>query len=157
VKPADDKSLVYIKPISIKTNDVVLDEEGKYARDEEGRVLMDTRPLSERATIEQGRFQSIPTRLVLKSDITEASFLADYIAKEEAVQQERTERETRLAKAGVEVKELQELLVALGLRDTGGSNENSLGWYGRITLQFDCENITRLVSVLKSALVEVGA
>lgn len=156
IKPANDKSWVYVKSIGIKTNEVVLDAEGNYARDEEGRVIMDTRPLSERATIEQGKFQSIPTRLVLKTDITEASFLADYIAKEEAVQQERAERETRLEKAGVEVKELKELLVALGLRDTGGSNENSLSWYGRITLQFDCENITRLVSVLKSALVEVG-
>ena len=155
VKPSDDKSCVYVKSIMIKTNEVVLDEEGKYARDEEGRVIFDTRPLSERATIEHGRFQSIPTRLVLKSEVTEESFLADYLAHEAKKDKENADREAVYAKAGAEVEELKELFAAFGVYQTG--SWANLSYYGRVTLQLDGDNITRLVSALKSALTKVGA
>ena len=155
VNTGHDKSSVYVKSIMIKTNDVVLDAEGKTARDEEGRVIFDNRPLSERATIEHGRFKSMPTRLILKSEVTEASFLADYLAKEEVKDKEKADREAVYAKAEAEVAELGELFNALGIINTASTL--NISYYGRVSLQFDGDSITRLVSALKSALVEVGA
>ena len=153
---AHDKSYVHVKSVNVSSNDYLLKEDGQWLRDENGLSVKDERPLAERVSISYGRVQTMPTRLVLKSELTETSMVTDYISTETTKDQERAERETRLAKAEVEVNELQELLVALGITDTGGSGANALSWYGRITLQFDCENITRLVSALKSALVEVG-
>lgn len=153
---AHDKSYVHVKSVNVSSNDYLLKEDGEWLRDENGHVVKDERPLAERVTISYGRVQTMPTRLVLKSELTETSMVTDYISTETTKDQERAERDTRLAKAEVEVNELQELLVALGITDTGGSGASALSWYGRITLQFDCENLTRLVSALKSALVEVG-
>ena len=154
---AHDKSYVHVKSVNVSSNDYLLKEDGQWLRDENGLSVKDERPLAERVSISYGRVQTMPTRLVLKSELTETSMVTDYITTETSKDQERAERETRLAKAEVEVNELQELLVALGITDTGGSGASALSWYGRITLQFDCENLTRLVSALKSALVEVGA
>ena len=154
---AHDKSYVHVKSVNVSSNDYLLKEDGEWLRDENGHVVKDERPLAERVSISYGRVQTMPTRLVLKSELTETSMVTDYISTETTKDQERAERDTRLAKAEVEVNELQELLVALGITDTGGSGASALSWYGRITLQFDCENLTRLVSALKSALVEVGA
>jgi hypothetical protein len=156
VGTAHDKSYVHVKSVSVSCTDYLLKEDGQWLRDENGHVVKDERPLAERVSIEHGRVKTMPTRLVLKSELTEASMVTDYITTETTKDQERTEREVRLAKAEVEVNELQEVFVALGITDTGGSGANALSWYGRITLQFDFENITRLVSALKSALVEVG-
>ena len=149
-----DKSTVYVKSININTNEVVLDAEGKSTRDEEGRVVFDTRPLSERATIGQGRFQSMPTRLILKSDITEESFLADYLTKKEVRAKQEADREAVYAKAQAEAEELKELCDALGIINTASTTPVS--YYGRVSLQFDGDSITRLVSALKSALTEAG-
>ena len=153
---AHDKSYVHVKSVNVSSNDYLLKEDGQWLRDENGLSVKDERPLAERVSISYGRVQTMPTRLVLKSELTETSMVTDYITTETTKDQERAEREAQLAKAEVEVNELQEVLVALGITDTGGSGANALSWYGRITLQFDCENITRLVSALKSALVEVG-
>tara|TARA_R110000868_G_scaffold20517_1_gene86774 strand:+ start:457 stop:1113 length:657 start_codon:yes stop_codon:yes gene_type:complete len=147
-----DKSTVYVKSININTNEVVLDAEGKSTRDEEGRVVFDTRPLSERATIGQGRFQSMPTRLILKSDITEESFLADYLAREEAKAKQEADRQAVYDKAKAEIEELKELCDALGIINT--ASYSNLSYHGRVSLQFDGDSITRLVSALKSAVTE---
>jgi hypothetical protein len=154
VNTGHDKSCVLVVSVMINTNEVVLDSEGKYTRDEEGRVVMDTRPLSERATITHGRGQSMPTRLVLKSDITEASFLADYLAREEAKAKQEADRQAVYDKAKAEIEELKELCDALGIINT--ASYSNLSYHGRVSLQFDGDSITRLVSALKSALVEVG-
>jgi hypothetical protein len=151
-----DKSYVRVEEVSVTINDYLLDEKGEWLRDEDNNVVRDTRTIQERTVIHRGRTKSMPTRLVLKSELTIDTMLSSFLETEIARLKERAEYETRLAKAEVEVNELQELLVALGITDTGGSGASALSWYGRITLQFDCENLTRLVSALKSALVEVG-
>ena len=50
--------------------------------------------------------------------------------------------------------ELGELFNTLGIINTASTM--NISYYGRVSLQFEGESITRLVSALKSALVEVG-
>jgi hypothetical protein len=149
----NDKSYVRVKEVSARTAYYLLNEDGSVMRGEEGGALMDTRPIAERAFLKKEHTKSMPTRLVLKSDITEASMLADYIAKLEADEAENIERETEYAKAEQEANELEQLLTTLGITNTAGV---AISYYGRVMIQIEKESITRLVSALKSALVEVG-
>jgi hypothetical protein len=148
-----DKSYVLVKEVSARAAYYLLNEEGEYIRDENGNTQLDTRPVAERSFLKYERCKSMPTRLVLKSDITEASMLADYIAKLEADEAKNIERETEYAKAEQEANELEQLLTTLGITNTAGV---AISYYGRVMIQVEKESITRLVSALKSALVEVG-
>jgi len=153
---SQDRATVYTKAVTARSEDYLLDENGKLVRDENGGVK-DTRPVAERSSIKYGGTQSIPTRLVLKTDMTEASMLAEHIADQEANQIARTERDNAVAQAETEVVELAEVFTALGITNMNTDYEGKISVmnWGRITLQFQGESITRLVSALKSALVEV--
>ena len=153
-----DKSSVLVKAVNVRTSDSLLDENGKLVRDKEGYVKKDTRPVAERTAIQYGGVKSMPTRLILKTDLTEAVMLAEHIAKEEGNETARTERDNAVAQAETEVVELAEVFTALGITNMNTDYEGkiSVGSWGRVTLQFEGESLTRLVSALKSALVEVG-
>lgn len=153
-----DKSSVLVKSVTVRTVGYLKDDKGGFIRDENG-VIPDTRPIAERTEVQYGGVKSMPTRLILKTDMTEAFMLAEHIAKEEGNETARTERENAVAQAETEVVELAEVFTALGITNMNTDYEGkiSVASWGRITLQFEGESITRLVSVLKSALVEVGA
>jgi hypothetical protein len=85
--------------------------------------------------------------------MTEDSMLADYIAKLENEYATRVERETEYAKAEQEANELEQLLTTLGITNMAGV---AISYNGRVMIHIEKESITRLVSALKSALVEVG-
>jgi hypothetical protein len=150
---SDDKSCVFVKSVSAETKDYLADENGRYLRDENDRVIPDTRPIAERTAISHGRYQSMPTRLILKTDMTEQEMIDGHIAEEERRERELKHRQDQHEKAKVGVEELKELFTSLGITDTGGGNAD---YYGRTVCQFDSDNIARLISALKSALVEVG-
>jgi hypothetical protein len=150
---SDDKSCVYVKGVGADIKDYLVDENGRYLRDENDHVIPDTRPVAERVTISHGSYQSMPTRLILKTDITEQEMIDGYIAEEEKRAREIEHRQAQHEKAKVGVEELKELFTTLGITDTGGGNAD---YYGRTVCQFDSDNIARLISALKSALVEVG-
>ena len=152
-----DKSSVYVKSVTVRTVDYLKDDKGGFIRDENG-VIPDTRPIAERTEVQYGGTRSMPTRLILKTDMTEASMFADHIAKEEANEKERQDRDNAVAKAETDVVELDEVFALLGIINTNTSHYTggSVSYYGRVTLQLEGESLTRLVSALKSALVEVG-
>jgi hypothetical protein len=155
VNTGDDKSSVFIKSVTVRTVDYLKDDKGGFIRDENG-VIPDTRPIADRTEVQYGGTRLMPTRLILKTDITEASMLADHIAEEEANEKERQARDNATAQADTEAMELAEVFTSLGITNMNTNYEGkiSLSSWGRITLQFEGESITRLVSALKSALVE---
>jgi hypothetical protein len=155
---AGDKSYVRIQAVSATTHDYLLAENGEWLRDENGHVTKDTRPIQERTVLERGRTQSMPTRLVLKSELTVDNMISSHLEQEIARVSEREERDANLAKAEAEGVELLEILTALGITNMNLNYEGgiSINYDGRATLQFRGESLTRLVSALKSALVEVG-
>jgi len=152
-----DKSCVYVKSVTVRTVDYLKDDKGGFIRDENG-VIPDTRPIADRTEVQYGGTRLMPTRLILKTDMTEAGMLADTIAQEEANEKERQDRDNATAQADTEAMELAEVFTSLGITNMNTNYEGkiSLSSWGRITLQFEGESITRLVSALKSALVEVG-
>jgi hypothetical protein len=158
VNTGHDKSSVYVKSVTVRTVDYLKDDKGGFIRDENG-VIPDTRPIADRTEVQYGGTRLMPTRLILKTDMTEAGMLADHIAEEEANEKERQARANATAQADTEAMELAEVFTSLGITNMNTNYEGkiSLSSWGRITLQFEGESITRLVSALKSALVEVGA
>ena len=154
-----DKSYVRVQEVSVTINDYLLDENGEWLRDEDNKVVKDTRTIQERTVIERGRTKSMPTRLVLKSELTVETMLSSFLETEITRLKERQEREDASAKAEAEADELLEVLNALGITTMNLNYEGRINstYDGRATLQFRGESLTRLVSALKSALVEVGA
>ena len=154
-----DKSYVRVQEVSVTINDYLLDENGEWLRDEDNKVVKDTRTIQERTVIERGRTKSMPTRLVLKSELTVETMLSSFLETEITRLKERQEREDASAKAEAEADELLEVLNALGITNMNLNYEGRINitYDGRATLQFRGESLTRLVSALKSALVEVGA
>jgi hypothetical protein len=155
---AGDKSYVRVQEVSATINDYLLDENGEWLRDEDNKVVKDTRTIQERTVIERGRTKSMPTRLVLKSELTVDTMLSSFLETEITRLKERQEREDASAKAEAEADELLEVLNALGITNMNLDYEGRINitYDGRVTLQFRGESLTRLVSALKSALVEVG-
>jgi hypothetical protein len=151
---AHDKSYVRVKSITVRTERWVRNDAGTdYIKDYAGNWVVDGRPIAERTTLHFGGLQTMPTRLVLKSEETEASLLANHIASEERQARENTEREAMMAQAEIDTAELTKQLVTLGLIEEG---QDISGYYGTVSIRLQGEQITRLVSALKSALVEVG-
>lgn len=154
-----DKSYFHVRGVAINSNDHVIKEDGSLLRDENNAYVRDQRPLAERATIAYGRAQSMPARLILKSALTEASILTNYITKVEAQEKQTADREAIRAQAEADAIELNEMFTALNIININSHRESGLAEvsvWGRITLQLDGDSLTRLVSALKSALVEVG-
>lgn len=152
-----DKSYVRVQAIGMVINDYLVDENGEWVRDENNHVIADTRPTAERIAISRGRIQSMPTRLVLKSDKTEESIFSDYLAKEQARQAEAEERDAKYEKNKALVAEIAPLLVAFGLKEKETDvTESGYARWGRVNLELEGEQLERLTSLLKSALVEAG-
>jgi hypothetical protein len=151
-----DKSYVRVQAVSATINDYLLDENGEWLRDEDNNVVRDTRTIEERTVIHRGRTQAIPTRLVLKSELTVDTMLSSFLETEIARQKEREERDDAIVKAEADAVELLEVLNALGITNMNLNYDGGINitYDGRATLQFQGENITRLVSALKSALTE---
>lgn len=151
---AHDKSYVRVKEVNPVSCSYVLNEDGQVVRDENDKAIEDTRPIAERAFLKYGTMRSMPTRLVLKSDNTAESLLANFIAYHEDRERERAERiaeENRM----VEVRDtFANALVCAGVLP----NDDEVGgaWGYAVTVRFNQEQMTRLTSLLKSALVEVG-
>lgn len=153
----DDKSYVRVQQVMPQPNDYLLNEKGGWLRDENNSVIADTRPLVERATIKHGDIKRMPTRLVLKSDLTEESMLSNFIAEEQARQAEREADNAKYEKGQAMVAELAPLLVAFGFVKEEIDVIEAYGTrWGHVNLSFEGEQLERLTSLLKSALAEVG-
>lgn len=151
---AHDKSYVRVKEVSTVSAYYVLNEEGSPVYGEDGKPVYDSRPLAERSFLKYGGIKTMPTRLVLKSDKTAESLLADFITYHENRERERAEREAE-ANRMVEVRDtFANALVCAGVLpdddEVGGS------WGHMVTVRFTEEQMVRMTSILKSALVEVG-
>lgn len=150
---AYDKSYVRVKEVNPTSSYYLLNEEGDVLRDENGDVIHDSRPIAERAFLKYGNIKSMPSRLVLKSDKTADSLLADFIAYHENRERERAERlaeENRM----VEVRDtFANALVCAGVLP----NDEEVGhaWGYSVNVRLNQEQMVRLTSILKSALVEV--
>jgi hypothetical protein len=151
---AHDKSYARVKKIRIHTEWAVLDEDGKWVKGEDGRYLDDTRPVAERTRIIYGDIESMPLRLILKTDKTEESMLADAIAREERSEREKQERIARDERNHQNLEELKTALVAVGLMKQ--EDADRMGRWGYMSLDLHDEKIPLLTSLLKSALAEVG-
>jgi hypothetical protein len=150
-----DKSYVVVKRVTANTEKWVLNEDGKdYAKDENGKWIPDTRPLAERTTIFYGDDKAMPTRLVLKSDMTEQGMIDELVAKKEQHARENAEREERYEKHAVLIEELNSLLYGCNILTF---DEQAIQTTGncRANINLDQRQIEQLISVLKSALVEV--
>ena len=152
---AHDKSYVRVKEVNPTSAYYLLNEAGDVVRDDNGDVVHDPRPFAERAFLKYGTStKSMPTRLVIKSDKTAEALLADFIAYHEARDRERAEREAE-ANRIVEVRDaFANALVCAGVLP----NDDEVGsaWGYKVNVYFTEEAMTRLTSLLKSALVEVG-
>ena len=150
-----DKSYVRVKQVNVRTEDYILNEDGtRYAKDEQGNWLPDTRPVAERTRISYSESKSMPTRLVLKSDKTEQSMIDEAVAKREQRERELAERVAKEMVDEANISELKTVLAAVGLMDED-EVERSTRW-NRVSLELRDEKIALLTSLLKSALVEVG-
>lgn len=152
--PTYDKSVVFVQSVLVNVENWLKTEDGKFVEDENGRHIQDTRPISERTTIKLGEIKSMPLRLVVKSDLTEASILADYIAKHEKQQQADREREERWERNDRNIQELKSVMISLGLLTE--EEAEGIGTFGHFNLALRDEKIPMFTAVLKSALVEAG-
>jgi hypothetical protein len=155
VRMSYDKSYVVVKRVTASTEEWVLTEDGKdYAKDENGKWIPDTRPVAERTTIIYGDDKAMPTRLVLKSDMTEQGMIDKLVSAKEQHARETAEREEKYLIAEANIAELKTVLVAVGLMDEAEA-ERSTRW-NRVSLDIRDEKVALLTSLLKSALAEVG-
>lgn len=152
---AYDKSYVRVKRVNVQTEDYILNDDGtRYAKDEEGKWIPDLRPVAERTHITYGEIQTMPTRLVLKSDKTEQGMIDEAVAKREERERELAERIEKEMIDEKNISELKTVLVAVGLMDDDEA-ERSTRWQ-RVSIELRDEKIVLLTSLLKSALAEVG-
>lgn len=154
VRMGYDNSRVLVRSVLVNVEYWLKTEDGEFVEDENGKNIVDSRPISERTTIKLGDIKSMPLRLVVKSDKTEASILADYIAKYERQERATKEREERLERNERNIEELKTVLVSLGLFTE--DEADSLGRWGYFSLELRDEKIPALTAVLKSAIVEAG-
>lgn len=151
----DDKSYVRVKEVSARAHYYQLNEDGTTKRDENNSPMMDERPFAERAFLKTESPRSMPTRLVLKSDRTEESMVADLIAKTEEEEARTAEREAKQEREQEVRNTFANMLVSTGVLP----NDDDISrnpWGGKVSVYFTEEAMTRLTSILKSALVEVG-
>lgn len=155
---AHDKSYVRVKGVYFNRENYLKTEDGsKYLEDEKGEWVYDTRPIAERCIVTYGSVESMPTRLVLKSEKTEASMLADFIEAQERNQRE-ADRQTEEHEQFVATRrELANIMWTLELLDK--TERLTDQWRHRdIHLDFNQAQMERLISVLKSAMTQmVGA
>jgi hypothetical protein len=153
---AYDKSYVRVKEVNPTSAYYLLNESGDVVRDENGDVIHDSRPISERSFLKYGTsIKSMPTRLVIKSDKTAEVLLADFIAYHEERERERAEYEAKQERDQEVRNTFANALVCAGILP----NDDDISrnpWGGKVNVYFTEEAMTRLTSLLKSALVEVG-
>jgi hypothetical protein len=152
---AHDKSYVRVKEVSTVSAYYVLNEEGSPVYGEDGKPVYDSRPLAERSFLKYGNIKTMPTRLVLKSDKTAESLLADFIKYHEDRERERAEREAEQERDEEVRNTFANALVSAGVLP----NDDDISrnpWGGKVHVYFNQEAMTRLTSLLKPALVEVG-
>lgn len=152
---AHDKSYVRVKGVYFNRENHLKTEDGsKYLEDEQGEWVYDTRPIAERCFVTYGNVESMPTRLVLKSEKTEAGMLADFIETQERNQRE-ADRQTEEHEQFVATRaELANLLFNLDLIDK--TEKLTDQWRHRdIHLDFNQARMERLISVLKSAITQM--
>jgi hypothetical protein len=152
VRMSYDKSYVVVKRVSANTEQWVLNEDGKdYAKDENGKWIPDTRPVAERTTIFYGDDKAMPTRLVLKSDMTEQEMIDELVAKKEQHARENAEREEKYEKHAVLIEELNSLLYGFNILTF---DDKAIETTSNRHAYFNLEQrqIEQLVSVLKTAL-----
>ena len=151
----NDKSYVRVKGVSIQRQDHLKTEDGsEYITDEQGNWVYDTRPVGERCVIVYGDVESMPTRLVLKSERTEAGMLAEFVEVQERNQRE-ADRQNREHEQFVATRaELANIMWTLELLDK--TERLTDQWRHRdIHLDFNQAQMERLISVLKSAMTQM--
>jgi hypothetical protein len=149
----DDKSYVRVKEVSARAHYYQLNEDGSTKRDENNSPMMDERPFAERVFLKTESPRSMPTRLVLKSDRTEESMVADLITKTEEEEARTAEREARDLRFSATRDSFANALVCAGVLP----DDDKVGsaWGREVNVYFTEEAMTRMISILKSALVEV--
>ena len=150
-----DNSKVNVRGVYLSQHEYLKTEDGsQYLTDEAGNWIEDTRPITERACVTYTNIQYMPTRLVLKSDKTEEGMLAEFIESWERVERERKKQEAERDLMHQHRNELADLLFSFGvIKDTKTITDK---WFYRtLDISLDPSEIERLISVLKSALVEV--
>ena len=154
VAMAHDKAYVRVKEVNPVSAYYQLNEAGNPVHDEDGKVLYDTRPIAERSFLKYGAIKTMPSRLVLKSDKTTDSLLADFIAYHENRERERAERQAEEDNFTNVRDTFANALVSAGILPN--DDEVGSGWGYKVNVYFTEEAMTRMTSLLKSALVEVG-
>ena len=152
---AHDKSYVRVKGVYFNRENYLKTEDGsKYIEDEKGEWVYDTRPIAERCIVTYGDVESMPTRLVLKSEKTEAGMLAEFIETQERNQREADKQEEQHAQFIATRAELANIMWTLELIDE--TKRLTDQWRHRdIHLDFNQAQMERLISVLKSAMTQM--
>jgi len=151
----NDKSYVRVKGVYFKREDHLMTEDGsQWLKDEAGEWLYDTRPIAERCVVQYGDIQSMPTRLVLKSELTEAGMLANFIETQERNQREADRQNEEHEQFVATRRELANIMWTLELIDE--TKKLTDQWRHRdISLEFNKAQMERLISVLKSAMTQM--
>ena len=152
---ANDKSYVRVKGVSFQREDHLKTEDGSdWLRDEAGNWLYDTRPVGERCVVVYGGVESMPTRLVLKSEKTEAGMLAEFVETQERNQREADRQNEEHEQFVATRAELANIMWTLELIDE--TKKLTDQWRHRdISLDFNKAQMERLISVLKSAMTQM--
>jgi hypothetical protein len=149
-----DKSCVRIKDVNPTASYYVRDENGATVKDEEGKPVVDTRSIAERSFLKYGDIKSMPTRLIIKSEKTAKELLADFITYHENRERARAENEAEANRLHDLRDSFANALVCAGILPN--DDEVGASWH-KVTVAFNEEAMHRMITVLKSALVEVGA
>ena len=151
----NDKSYVRVKGIFFKREDDVKKEDGTgYLRDEAGEYVTDTRPIADRCAVTYSDAHPMPTRLILKSELTEAGMLAEFVEKQERSKREEVIRAEQREQFTATRAELANILFSLDLLDSTKTLTDQ--WRHReCNVDFNQEQMVRLISVLKSAMTQM--
>lgn len=151
-----DNSYARVREVFLSVQYYIAGEDGEFIRGEDGCLLTDERPLEQRTFLKYGNTQSMPLRLIVKSQVTEESMVSDYIEGVRRHERETQEREARVKQQQENREQLVALLLDGGVIDEDADVSDGR-WGGRLSISLTHEQVVRLTSVLKSALVEVGA
>lgn len=151
----NDKSYVRVKGIFFKREDDLKKEDGTgYLRDEAGEYVTDARPIAERCAVTYSDDKPMPTRLILKSELTEVGMLAEFVETQERSKREEVIRAEQREQFTATRAELSNILFSLDLLD---STETLTVQYKHreCNVNFNLEQMVRLISVLKSAMTQM--
>ncbi len=158
VKLSQDKTSALVRAVSVHEPYWLVDENGENIKDENGNNIRDTRPLRHRASVHvSANTIFMPLRLITTTEHnTEKSFLKAHIENQERIEAEAEARIKANEERTAVRSEMLEVLLDAGIIDSEGWVGD--GRYGNsVNVHFTTEAMTRLISLLKSARVEVGA